>query len=186
MRVIAGKHKGRRLATVKDRSVRPATGRTKGAIFNMLQHRLRWDEVTVLDLFAGSGSLGIEALSRGARHAIFVENARPAIRFLKQNVALVGAEHSAEIVEEDVFRYLRRMPRPCTLVFADPPYALETLPGLPTQVIGSGAVDPSGYLIIEHPASTLFTPDAGWKEILRRSYGRTVVSIFQPTPRTSR
>ncbi|HTX18541.1 MAG TPA: RsmD family RNA methyltransferase, partial [Bacteroidota bacterium] len=86
MRVIAGRHKGKPLRTVADLSVRPATSRVKGSIFNILQSRIDWRTARVLDLFAGSGSLGIEALSRGAGEAVFVEASGEAARRITRNL----------------------------------------------------------------------------------------------------
>ena len=98
MRVIAGKYKGRQLRTVADLSVRPATSRVKSSVFNILQNRVDWGESLVLDLFAGSGSLGIEALSRGARRVVFVENSKRAVEYLRQNIALIAGSSECEVV----------------------------------------------------------------------------------------
>ena len=179
MRVIAGKYKGRQLHTVSDLSVRPATSRVKGSIFNILQNRVAWPETRVLDIFAGSGSLGIEALSRGARNAVFVENGKRPLAYLKQNVTAIGAELQSEIVAADAFDYLARPRALFDVVFADPPYELEVLHRLPTLIFQSGVVAPAGYLIIEHPLQLQFEPSALWEAVVVRKYGRTVVSFFQ-------
>ena len=179
MRVIAGKYKGRRLQTVADLSVRPATSRVKGSIFNILQNRIAWSETSVLDIFAGSGSLGIEALSRGALHAVFVENGKRPLAYLKQNVTAIGAELQSEIVAADAFDYLARPRASFDVVFADPPYELEVLHRLPTLIFQSGVVAPAGYLIIEHPRLLRFEPSLLWESVDVRKYGRTVVTFFQ-------
>jgi len=179
MRVIAGKYKGRQLRTVADLSVRPATSRVKGSIFNILQSRVDWRTAGVLDLFAGSGSLGIEALSRGAVHAVFVEQAKRSVVFLKQNIASLGVETQAEVVAGDAFDYLTRPRASYDVVFADPPYELEMLRRLPTLIFQSGVVEPEGYLIIEHPRQLQFEPSLLWEPVLVRKYGRTVVTFFQ-------
>ena len=185
MRVIAGKHKGRRLRTVDDLSVRPATSRVKESIFNILQNRVDWPETSVLDLFAGSGSLGIEALSRGARRAVFVEDSKRALTFLKQNVEMIRSGTEAEIVASDVFDFLARPRATFDVVFADPPYAFEALQRLPTMIFQSGVVSPDGYVIIEHPQELEFTPSLSWEPAVTRKYGRTVVTFFQ-SPAESR
>jgi 16S rRNA (guanine966-N2)-methyltransferase len=179
MRVIAGKHKGRRLRTVADLSVRPATSRVKGSIFNILQNRVDWSGVRVLDLFAGSGSLGIEALSRGAQQVVFVENSKRAAEFLRQNIALVDASAECEIVVSDVFDFLSRTRTAFDVVFADPPYEFEILNRLPSLVFQSGVVSPDGYLIIEHPQELAFETSPLWQEAVVRKYGRTVVTFFE-------
>ena len=127
MRVIAGKYKGRILKTVPDNSVRPATDKVKGAIFNVMQSRVDWAQSSVLDLFAGSGSVGIEALSRGAKKVVFVENSRNALQFLKLNLESIGANGDSQVIYGDVNNFLRAGSRKYDVVFADPPYAMETL-----------------------------------------------------------
>ena len=179
MRVIAGKHKGRRLHTVADLSVRPATSRVKGSIFNILQNRVDWPGVRVLDLFSGSGSLGIEALSRGAQRVVFVENSKQAAAYLQHNVALLNASTECEIVLADVFDYLSRTRIAFDVVFADPPYEFEILNRLPSLVFQSGVVSPDGYLIIEHPQKMEFETSPLWQEAVVRKYGRTVVTFFE-------
>jgi 16S rRNA (guanine(966)-N(2))-methyltransferase RsmD len=179
MRVIAGKHKGRLLRTVANLSVRPATSRVKGSIFNILQNRVDWSGVRALDLFAGSGSLGIEALSRGAQQVVFVENSKQAAEFLRQNIALVNASAECEIVVSDVFDFLSRTRTAFDVVFADPPYEFEILHRLPSLVFQSGVVSPDGYLIIEHPQELAFEMSPLWQEAVVRKYGRTVVTFFE-------
>ena len=120
MRIIAGEAKGRRLSAPAS-GTRPFTGRAKEAVFSSLHQYLPGSHV--LDLFAGSGSLGLEALSRGAELAVFVEHNRGAVRVLTDNVASVGL--GGEVVNADVERFLERDTRTYTLVFVDPPYSLE-------------------------------------------------------------
>lgn len=178
MRVIAGRYRGRVLKTVPDLSVRPATDRVKSAIFNVLQSRVDWSTATVLDLFAGSGSIGLEAMSRGADKCVFVEQSRSALAFLKQNIDTVGAGSGALVVAGDVFGFLKTAHKRYEAVFADPPYALENLNELPNIIFGAGVVAEEGYLIIEHPAGHAFTPGPAWETAVEKSYGRTCVSFF--------
>ena len=179
MRVIAGKYKGRILKTVPDNSVRPATDKVRGAIFNVLQSRVDWTSAVVLDLFAGSGSVGIEALSRGAKKVIFVENSRNAVKFLSANLESIGAAQDAQVVQGDVFHFLKSAYRSYDVVFADPPYALESLAALPNTIFASNVVDDNGYLIIEHPTHFAFQPGSEWESAVEKTYGRTTVSFFQ-------
>lgn len=179
MRVIAGKYKGRILKTVPDNSVRPATDKVKGAIFNVLQSRIDWTSSSVLDLFAGSGSVGIEALSRGAKKVVFVENSRPALQFLKANVDSIGANGETQIVQGDVFQFVQSTRKAYSVVFADPPYALESLAELPNSIFEHRIVADEGYLIIEHPKNYEFHPSSRWEVAVQKTYGRTCVSFFQ-------
>ncbi len=179
MRVIAGKYKGRRLETVQDNSVRPATDKVKGAIFNVLQSRVDWNISSVLDLYAGSGSIGIEALSRGAQRCIFVEKSRNALKYLQSNIELIGAERDASVVYGDADQYIQSSRNSFDVVFADPPYALESLKEIPNKIFAGTLVAPDGYLIIEHPTRYVFENNASWQVAVQKTYGNTTVSFFQ-------
>jgi len=120
MRIVAGAAKGRRLVAPRS-GTRPFTGRAKEAVFSSLQGRI--PRAVVLDLYAGSGSLGLEALSRGATKAVFVESDRAAVRALTDNVAAVDL--GGTVVGTDVLRFLRRDGGTYDLVFVDPPYAVD-------------------------------------------------------------
>lgn len=179
MRVIAGKYKGRRLETVPDNSVRPATDKVKGAIFNVLQSRVNWHSANVLDLYAGSGSIGIEALSRGAKNCIFVEKSRNAFQFLKSNIASIGADNEATVVYGDAETFVDSSRTKFSIVFADPPYALEALKNIPNKIFEKDLVADDGYLIIEHPARYEFAQNSLWHVVVQKVYGNTSVSFFQ-------
>jgi 16S rRNA (guanine(966)-N(2))-methyltransferase RsmD len=179
MRVIAGKYKGRKLVTVPDNSVRPATDRVKGAIFNVLQSRVNWNTARVLDLYAGSGSIGIEALSRGAVNCIFVEKSRAALAFLKANITTIGADADANVVYGDVDSFVESTRTKYAVVFADPPYALEALKLIPNTIFKKDIVAEDGYLIIEHPARYEFESNGLWEVAVHKTYGNTAVSFFQ-------
>ena len=181
MRVISGMYRGRTLRTVADLSVRPATDRVRQAIFDVLANRLVFDGARILDLFAGSGSLGIEALSRGAAHATFVESARQAADFISMNLRTLGCEDASEVVETDALDFLRSASGPFDLVFADPPYAYEQTAGIPAAVFGSGIVRSGGYLLIEHPPTTRFPADPAFGAGPVKRFGRTHVTFFAPT-----
>ena len=140
MQVITGKFKGRKLSTVPDLSVRPATHRVKSAIFNILQSRVHWSSATVLDLYAGSGSIGIEALSRGATHVTFVENDKRVADFLKKNITKIGATNECDILLLSVEQFLERPRQSFDVIFVDPPYALQTLSSLPLTIFQKNLV----------------------------------------------
>ncbi len=181
MRVIAGKYKGRKLETVPDNSVRPATDKVKGAIFNVLQSRVNWTLAKVLDLYAGSGSVGIEALSRGAKNCIFVEKSRNAHAFLKSNIESIGAGTESNVVYGDAEAFVESTRTKFTVVFADPPYALEALKNIPNKIFEKDIVAEDGYLIIEHPARYDFARNGLWEVVVQKVYGNTCVSFFQHT-----
>jgi 16S rRNA (guanine966-N2)-methyltransferase len=144
MRVIAGRYGGRRLQAPPGAATRPTSDRVREALFSILGPRV--DGAAVLDLFAGSGALGIEALSRGAERATFVENAPPAVRALRANLAALGAD--AEVARADALRWLRAASgggRQYSLVFLDPPYRRAAALGADLSdampaVLGPGAL----------------------------------------------
>jgi 16S rRNA (guanine966-N2)-methyltransferase len=122
VRIIAGRWRGHHLKPLKGRDVRPTTDRVREAWMSALGGSL--DGLRVVDLFAGSGALGLEALSRGALHVVFVERARAALRVLEANVELLGAADQVTVVADEVFKYLRSVePGTFDLALADPPYA---------------------------------------------------------------
>lgn len=148
MRIIAGRWKGHGLKALKGRDVRPTTDRVREAWMSALGGHL--DGLTVVDLFAGSGALGLEALSRGARHVTLVERFRGALRTIRANVAILDAEDEVTVVDDDVFRYLRILDEHhFDIALADPPY--ET--GDATQLVETFLDRPfARELWVEHPS----------------------------------
>lgn len=179
MRIIAGQYKGRIISTVKDLSVRPALDRVRQTIFDMLTNRLDLDGATVLDLFAGSGSLGIEALSRGAAAATFVESGEEAAEFIEKNVRMLGCLEATEILQMDAMAFLRGKRPAYDLVFADPPYRFERTEELPAIIFGQKIVRPGGYLLIEHTTDLRFESTPVYAAGPEKRFGRTVVTFFQ-------
>lgn len=178
MRVITGLYKGRILKTVNGLSVRPATDRVKKTIFDMLMSRLEIDGARVLDLFAGSGGLGIEALSRGAGHVTFVEKSSEASDFIEKNVEALGCEEATEIISMDATRFLRRCQEHFDLVFADPPYAFEETATIPSLVFQGKILKRHGYLLIEHAANLEFGSTLLYEAGPSKKFGRTRVTFF--------
>jgi 16S rRNA (guanine966-N2)-methyltransferase len=178
MRITGGEFRSRILQTVDDLSVRPATDRVRQTLFNMLVNRLDFDGLTVLDLFAGSGSLGIEALSRGAAHALFVEGDSRAMAYLERNLALLKCTDRSEVLGVDAVRYIEQAEQSFGLVFADPPYAFPSTETLPALVFSRGLVAPGGYLLIEHPSTLAFAESPLYTVGPVKKFGRTVVTFF--------
>ncbi len=185
MRVIAGTLGGRTLRTVKDLSIRPTTDRAKQVIFDVLATRVDLTDARVLDLFAGSGSLGLEALSRGAAFVTFVEQASSSLDVLHANIRALHVEDRSEVVRTDVFRYLKGNALRYDVVFVDPPFKLETIASLPDVVGRSASLRPGGWMVMEHSTFTPVTPDPGLFTVLRKQLGQTVVLILQALPTSS-
>ncbi len=179
MRVITGLYKGRTLKTVKDLSVRPATDRVKQTIFNMLMNRIDMEGVHVLDLFAGSGSLGIEALSRGAGHVTFVESDQEAVRSIEQNIGTLGCEELTTIEETDAMYFMSHVRPAFDLIFADPPYAFDQTQNIPGIVFERRILKQHGYLVIEHTPDIHFVQTPLYDVGPEKKFGRTLVTFFQ-------
>lgn len=179
MRVISGQYKGRILRTVDDLSVRPATDRVKQTLFDMLANRIDLDGARVLDLFAGSGSLGIEALSRGAAHVTFVELDSRASDFIEKNLEMLGCTQETPIVQMDARAFINHTHERFDLVFADPPYTYEEMPELPGLIFGAGLVNAEGYLLIEHTKDISFADTGLYRAGPEKRFGRTVVTFFR-------
>jgi 16S rRNA (guanine966-N2)-methyltransferase len=178
VRVIGGLYRGRTLRTVGDLTVRPATDRVRQTVFDMLTNRMVFDGALVCDLFAGSGSLGIEALSRGAAHATFVENAREAASFIEMNLEALGCAGEGLVVESDALGFIRSGAGPFDLIFADPPYAFDATREIPGIVFGGGLLRRGGYLLIEHAAEVSFESTAAYRAGPVKRFGRTYVTFF--------
>lgn len=176
MRVIAGRLGGRRLTAPRGEATRPTTDRVREALFSAL------GDITgalVCDLYAGTGALGIEALSRGARRAVFVENARPALAALRQNLAALDLGDAARVLPLPVERALELLAAegPFDLAFLDPPYAaLPRAAAAAARLAASLA--PGGRLVLEHAARDAAPPIAGLAHDATRTYGDTAVSLY--------
>ncbi|MGA9116299.1 MAG: 16S rRNA (guanine(966)-N(2))-methyltransferase RsmD [Bacteroidota bacterium] len=183
MQVIAGRFRGRALEGLPDRSVRPATARVRQAVFDVLAGRMEFGGKTVLDLFAGTGSLGIEAISRGAAQAVFVERHRAALRVIERNLARLGCREQAEVWDADAMEFMERAQADYDLVFADPPYRFDRTSDIPSIAFRRGLVRTGGYLLIEHTPDVRFPePIPGGGIHTSRKFGRTIVTIFLPRP----
>jgi len=178
VRIITGKYRGRVLSTVPDRSVRPATDRVRSTIFNVLQNRLRMADARVLDAFAGSGSLGFEALSRGASHVTFVDNQPKVLRVIESNARMLGCEDSCDVIESDALAFIANARRKFDLIFADPPYLYGETSGIPRSVFERELLARGGFLIIEHSRKARFEPSGLYESVVEKEFGGTRVSFF--------
>ncbi len=179
MRVISGIYKGRILKTVNDLSVRPATDRVKQTLFDMLTNRIEMDGATALDLFAGSGGLGIEALSRGAAHVTFVETDGEAANYIERNLQMLGCEEHADIIETDALSFISRCRDSFDLIFADPPYKFDETAQIPELVFKAHLMKKHGYMLIEHTTDLKFESTKLYHAGPEKRFGRTVVTFFR-------
>jgi 16S rRNA (guanine966-N2)-methyltransferase len=177
MRIIAGRFRGRALQTPEGHLTRPSTARTRESLFSLVDARLYLDGAEVLDLFAGTGALGLEAISRGAALVTFVEFDPEVLAVCRANAEMLGVAEHCLFVQGDAVSFLRRYGGPpFDLIMADPPYQLEALRELPDLALPHLKAD--GVLTLEHSAHDWF--DEHPHRMLSRPYGRTVVSLFRP------
>lgn len=174
MRIIAGRWKGHNLKPLKGRGVRPTTDRVREAWMSALGPRL--SGAAVLDLFAGSGALGLEALSRGAASLVAVEQARGSLTVLRANVGLLGVGEECTVVADDVFRFLTRTAHLSDIALADPPY-------------GSGDAERLVEIFVERPFANELWLEHPFREVLQlpdnaktRRYGDTALSTLTAEP----
>lgn len=170
MRIVAGTARGRRIEAPAGRETRPTTDRVREAVFNALGSMAAVDGATVIDLFAGSGALGLEALSRGAGHVTFVESDRRANQVISRNVAALGFGDQARVVAADAFSFLRSAAE-VDLVLCDPPYGFDDWDSLLAQVRAS--------VVVCESDRDLTAPD-GWWVARQKRYGTSVVTILSP------
>lgn len=188
MRIIAGTYKGRSLKTTTGPGFRPAMGIVREALFSMLEARgVDWPQARVLDLFAGSGSLGFEALSRGAAKAAFVETASYAVKVIEANAALLNIEQERlAIWREDVLKVLARRPDAAyDVVFIDPPYEMDVLGRVLTALSSRGWIKEGGLVNAEVEVRRRFDPEKAHPELellADRSYGQTRVILWTLRP----
>lgn len=175
MRIIAGRFKSRTIKAPAGDTTRPTTDRVREALFSMIQARINLTAAEVLDLYAGSGALGLEALSRGAGSATFVEKNRKVLTALKSNVQNLGVADEVEIVPADVLRFVDSLNASYDLILADPPYALPTMASLPS--ILRKRLRDGGLLALEHDTSVRFDAEPG--VILSRDFGQTRITLFE-------
>lgn len=176
MRIIAGRLRRRMLRAPRGNLMRPTSNRTRESIFNLLTSRLDLDGAVVLDLFAGTGALGLEAVSRGAVAVSFVEQNGRVLKYTRQNAADLGVADGCWFLRADAVAYLDRYHGPAfDIIFADPPYELEALPRLPDLAVPH--LKPGGLFVLEHDIRFAFDDHPCLDT--SRPYGRTVVSLFR-------
>jgi len=178
MRVVAGEARGRRLVVPAGNSIRPTSDRVREAVFNALGSMDAVDGASVVDLFAGSGALGIEALSRGAAHAVFVDDARAAVEAIQANVASTGLADRARVARGEAVGWAATSPSRFDLALVDPPYAFDGWHALLELL-------PADVVVIESDRPVEVSDR--WEVLRDRRYGSTVVRIARrlPAPRST-
>lgn len=167
--------RGLKLAELSGDDIRPTTDRVKENIFNLIAGCIAHAEV--LDLFAGTGALGIEAVSRGAAHAVFCDRSEASLAVARTNVARARLENSVELVHDDALSYLKHCSRQFDLIFLDPPYQSGLLDNVAALLWEYGIVKEGGIVVAEHDVSCeVHAPFEVWKD---RQYGRTQITVYR-------
>lgn len=178
MRVIAGSAKGRKLQAPRGMTTRPTPARVRESLFSMLGPYL--DDAAVLDLFAGTGALGIESVSRGAKEAVFVDADRRALEALRHNVAFLGNQATVLTMSAaQAMRWLAGRKRQFGIIFLDPPYAHDLLAPTLAQIVAHKLLAPEGVVVCEHHGKQLPPPAPPPLTLLRtRRFGDVALSLL--------
>jgi 16S rRNA (guanine966-N2)-methyltransferase len=181
MRIVAGRHRGRRLEPPTGRTIRPTSDRIREAIFDILAHRHfadRFDGAAVLDAFAGTGAMGLEALSRGATHATFLDIDAAAVQLVERNARHVGEDASVRVLRRDATKP-GPAPQPHDLAFLDPPYrsglAAAALPAL----AAARWFAPGALVVLELASDEAPATPTGFADVDQRRYGSTTVNFWR-------
>lgn len=180
MRIIGGQYKGRIISPVAGLKARPTTDFARESLFNILNNRVDFGSISVLDLFSGTGAIGFEFASRGVEVVHMIEKDHKHISGIRQNIEKIGITN-IKPVHIDVKAFLKTCKFKYDIVFADPPYDLGWLVSIPDLVIGSGVMKENGFFILEHPKAVRFGDHASFYE--HRNYGSVNFSFFSPLPR---
>lgn len=175
MRIIAGSLKGRRLNPPANLPVRPTTDMARESLFNILNNYIDYEESSVMDLFAGTGAVSLEFVSRGAKDVTAIEINNQCTDYIKQEASRLQVKN-LHVVRADVFDLIKRAYKKFDIIFADPPYALEDLPKLPDLIYEHNLLNPDGIFILEHPKEYSFEDHPHFWQ--HRNYGKVNFTFF--------
>ena len=176
MRIITGQYKGRHFDIPRSFKARPTTDFAKENIFNVLQNYIDFEDATALDLFAGTGSISLELVSRGCSRVISVETDRDHANFIRQCMTKLGTDANV-LIRGDVFRFIKSCSQQFDFIFADPPYALDNIDTIPDLIFEHNLLKPDGILVVEHGKANNFVCHPRYLE--HRVYGSVNFSIFR-------
>lgn len=180
MRIIGGNFGGRKIAPPsKMPHTRPTTDIAKEGLFNIIENNLDITELKTLDLFGGTGSISYELASRGARELVVVEKDATMYEFIKKTAESLALKNFVTI-RSDVFRFIDQCTEKFDLIFAGPPYALQTIDELPVKIFQKQLLNTGGWFVLEHTPRNNYESYAGYS--IQRNYGTTVFSIFINRP----
>lgn len=178
MRIVSGKHKGRRIMAPANLPARPTTDMAKEALFNILNNEYYFDQISVLDLFSGIGSISLEFASRGSSHIVSVDSHHGCVNFLEKTNAELQC--GIQTVKSDAFAFLEKSNQKFDIIFADPPYdmEIERFQKLVALIFEKDLLNEDGKLIIEHGQQTNLSDQQNFDQL--RKYGSNIFSFFSP------
>ncbi|MCI8631293.1 MAG: 16S rRNA (guanine(966)-N(2))-methyltransferase RsmD [Firmicutes bacterium] len=177
MRIITGEYKGRRLESPKDRSIRPTTDKVKEAIFSIIAFDI--PDAVCVDLFAGTGNLGLEALSRGAARCYFGDKSRESIAIVRKNINMCGAQDKSIIMAGEYQKVLASLREKADIFFLDPPYKDGFTEDCISLIAENDLLAEDGIIIAEHSKDEKLPDEiAGFTKIKERKYGAIIISIY--------
>lgn len=176
MRIISGTHKGRPIVTPANLPVRPTTDLAKESLFNILNNIFDFEDLEVLDLFSGTGSISFEFASRGAKRIVVVDNNYRCVEFIRKAAQGFGFNSIITVQRANVFSFLKYPQAPFDLIFADPPYEMEDIQSIPELIFKQKLVKPGGWFVLEHSRDQDFEGDPYFLQ--HRKYGKVNFTIF--------
>jgi len=177
MRIIGGKYKGKTIVAPKNLPVRPTTDFAKESLFNILTHQVDFENIKMLELFAGTGNIGYEFGSRGCTNLTSVDLNFHCIQFIKKMNQELNFKH--KVIRSEALRFLNSTKEKYQFIFADPPYQLKEIKKIPLLIFEKGLLEKNGTLVIEHDKHTDFSDHLFFKNV--RQYGRVMFSFFNFT-----
>jgi len=167
MRIVAGKYRSRKLQVPKDQTIRPTSEKLRAAVFNILNNRVEWEGLKVLDMFCGTGAMGIEALSRGAEKVVFMDNSQESIALTKQNLAMLGEDCKVELRDSS---NLPTANEQFDIIFVDPPYKTDLASKALVSLRAGGWISKDGIVVVETGRRVDVAVD-GFEGIKEKIYG---------------
>ena len=178
LRVISGSARGKKLISLEGLEVRPTLDRVKESVFNMIAFDIA--QARVLDLFCGSGALGIEALSRGAEEAVFVDSAKASLAVTQKNLEATHLLSQATLCLSDSVQFLQKTTEPFDLIFIDPPYKAKLYDAVVETIAMRGLLAPEGTLVIEAAAEEAISiPEQTFSSVREKTYGKVKILIIK-------
>lgn len=186
MRIIAGKFKGRLIKFPNSKLVRPTTDKVKESLFNYLVHSIDFDAIKVCDIYAGSGSLGLEALSRGANEVHFVEKDFRVSNILRENISLLGAENKCKVFRMEAVRFSKMScHEKYNMILADPPFFKNDIYKVVQNILTNGFLAEDGILIVERSIQTQREDETAFGKAAEKRLGDSLIYFFHAQERVT-